>query len=39
MYIGVSDVGQMEIHTSESLVPKLCPFDVEVAMAKLERYK
>jgi hypothetical protein len=34
----VSDVRQIEIHTAELLVPDSC-FEVEVAIAKLKRYK
>jgi hypothetical protein len=34
-----SDVRQIEIHTAEPLVPDLSPFEVEVAIAKLKRYK
>jgi hypothetical protein len=30
---------QMEIHTTESLVPDPSPFEVEIAIAKLKRYK
>jgi hypothetical protein len=35
----VSDVRQIEIHTAEPLVPDLSPFDVEIPIAKLKRYK
>jgi uncharacterized protein with ParB-like and HNH nuclease domain len=35
----VSDVRQMEIHTAEPLVSHPGPFEVEVAIAKLKRYK
>jgi hypothetical protein len=35
----VSDVKQIEIHTAEPLVPDPCPFDVEIDIAKLKRYK
>jgi hypothetical protein len=35
----VSDVRQMEIHTAEPLVPDPSPFEVEIAVAKLKRYK
>jgi hypothetical protein len=37
----VSDVRQIEIlvHTAEPLVPDPSPFEVEIAIAKLERYK
>jgi hypothetical protein len=33
------DVRQIKIHTAESLVPDPSPFAVEVAIAKLKRYK
>jgi hypothetical protein len=35
----VSDVGQIEIHTAELLVPEPSPFGVEIAIAKLKKYK
>jgi hypothetical protein len=35
----VSDVRQIETHTAEPLVPDPSPFEVEVAIAKLKRYK
>jgi hypothetical protein len=35
----VSDVRQIEIHTAEPLVPDPSPFEVEIAIAKLKRYK
>jgi hypothetical protein len=35
----VSDVGQIEMHTAEPLVPDPSPFEVETAIAKLKRYK
>jgi hypothetical protein len=35
----VSDVRQTEIHTAEPLVPDPSPFEIEIAMAKLKRYK
>jgi hypothetical protein len=35
----VSDVRQIEIHTAESLVPDPCPLEVEIAIAKLKKYK
>jgi hypothetical protein len=34
-----SDVRQMEIHTAELLVYNLSPFKVEIAIAKLKKYK
>jgi hypothetical protein len=34
----VLDVRQIEIHTSELLVPDPSPFEVEVAIAKLKKY-
>jgi hypothetical protein len=37
--LNVSDVRQIEIHTAEPLVPDPSPFDVEIAIAKLKRYK
>jgi hypothetical protein len=39
MYIRVSDVRQVEIHTAELLVPDPSPFEVETAIAKLKRCK
>jgi hypothetical protein len=35
----VSDVRQIEIHTAEPLVPEPSPFEVEIAIAKLKKYK
>jgi hypothetical protein len=35
----VSDVKQIEIHTAEPLVPGLSHLQVEIAIAKLEKYK
>jgi hypothetical protein len=35
----VSDVKQIEIHTAEPLVPDPNPFEVEIPIAKLKRYK
>jgi hypothetical protein len=35
----VSDVRQIKIHTAEPLVPEPSPFEVEIAIAKLKRYK
>jgi hypothetical protein len=34
-----SDVRLIEIHTAEPLVPDPCSFEVEIAIAKLKRYK
>jgi hypothetical protein len=34
-----SDVRQIEIHTAEPLVPDPSPFELEIALAKLESYK
>jgi hypothetical protein len=34
----VSDVRQIEIHTAELFVPDPSPFEVEIAIAKLQRY-
>jgi hypothetical protein len=36
---GVSHVKQMEIHTTEPLVPQPSPFEAEIAIEKLDRYK
>jgi hypothetical protein len=35
----VSDVRHIEIHTAEPLVPDPRPFELEIAIAKLKRYK
>jgi hypothetical protein len=35
----VSDVRQIEIHTAEPLVPDPSPFEVEIAIQNLKRYK
>jgi hypothetical protein len=35
----VSDVRQMKIHTAEPLVRKPIPFEVEIATAKLKKYR
>jgi hypothetical protein len=35
----VNDVGQIEIHTAEPLVPESIPSDVEIAIAKFKNYK
>jgi hypothetical protein len=35
----VSDFKQIEIHTAKRLVPELSPFEVEIAITKLEKYK
>jgi hypothetical protein len=34
-----SDVRQIEIHTAEPLAPYPSPFEVEIAITKLKRYK
>jgi hypothetical protein len=34
-----SDVRQIEIHTAEPLLPDSSPLEVEIAIAKLKRYK
>jgi hypothetical protein len=34
-----SDVRHIEIHTAEPLVPEASPFEVEISVAKLKRYK
>jgi hypothetical protein len=39
MYKGVIDVRQIEIHTGEPLVPDPSPFEAEIAIAKLKRFK
>jgi hypothetical protein len=40
MYVHrVRDVRQIEIHTAEPLFPDPIPFEVEIAIAKLKRYK
>jgi hypothetical protein len=36
---GVHDVGQMDIHTAEPLVPKPNFVEVEIAIGKLKNYK
>jgi hypothetical protein len=35
----VSDVRQKEIHTAEPLVPDSCPSEIDIAIAKLKKYK
>jgi hypothetical protein len=35
----ISDVRLIDVHTAESLVPNSRPFEVEIAIAKLKRYK
>jgi hypothetical protein len=35
----ISDVRQVEMHTAEPLVPDPNSFEVEIAIAKLKRYK
>jgi hypothetical protein len=35
----VSDIGQREIHTAESLVHDTTPIEVEIAIAKLHRLR
>jgi hypothetical protein len=35
----VSDVRQIEVHTTEPLVPGPSRLEVEIAIAKLEKYK
>jgi hypothetical protein len=35
----LSDVKQVEIHTAEPLVPDRSPFEVEIAIAKFQKYK
>ena len=36
---GVKDVGQVEIHTAESLVPEPSSFEVELVIDKLKSHK
>jgi hypothetical protein len=35
----VSDVRQIEMHTAEPLVTGLSPFELEIAVSKLKKYK
>jgi len=35
----VNDVRQTEMHTAEPLVPEPSPFEVEIAIDQLKRYK
>jgi hypothetical protein len=35
----ISDFRQVEIHTAERLIPQPTPFEVQIAIAKLKRYK
>jgi hypothetical protein len=35
----VSDIGQIGIHRADPLVPDPSPFEVEIVIAKLKRYK
>jgi hypothetical protein len=35
----LSDVKQIEVHAAEIIVPGPCPLGVEIAIAKLEKYK
>jgi hypothetical protein len=35
----VTDIRQLEINNAEPLVPDPSPFEVEIAIAKLKRYK
>jgi hypothetical protein len=35
----VSDIRLIKIHTAEPLIPDLSPVEVEIAIAKLKRYK
>jgi hypothetical protein len=37
--VSVSDVGQIEVHTAEPLVPGPSRLEVEIAIAKLKKYK
>jgi hypothetical protein len=36
---GVSDVRQIEIHTADYLIPDPRPFEFQIAVAKMKRYK
>jgi hypothetical protein len=36
---GVSVVRQIEVHTAKTFVPDPSPFEVEIAIAKLKKYK
>jgi hypothetical protein len=35
----ISDIGQIETHTAEPLVPEPSPYEAETAIAKLKKYK
>jgi hypothetical protein len=35
----VGDVRQLKIHTAEPLVSESSPFEIEIAIAKLRRYR
>jgi hypothetical protein len=35
----ISEIRQVEIHIAEPLVPEPNPFEVEIAIAKLKKYK
>jgi hypothetical protein len=40
MYVGsVTGIQQIEIHTVQTLVAEPSPLDIEIAIAKMERYK
>jgi hypothetical protein len=39
MVICVSDVRQIEVHTAEPLVPGPSRLEIEIAIAKLKKYK
>jgi hypothetical protein len=39
MYIGSVIIREIEIQTAEPLVPEPSPFEVEITIAKLKRYK
>jgi hypothetical protein len=36
---GIIDVRQIEVHTADPLVPDPSPFEDEIALSKLKRYK
>jgi hypothetical protein len=36
---GIDDIRQTERHTAEPLIPEFSPFEVEIAIKKLKRYK
>jgi hypothetical protein len=36
---GICDIRQMKIYTAQTLISEPTPFDVEINVAKLKRYK